>query len=330
MIATLENPRLLVHGPSPWLRPVFSPDGQLMATLSQAGALVLWDVESLSPVTQTVAQPSRSYTVQGYALEWSPSDLIAALYANELIFYCGLNLEVQTRWLARHNSLMGFGGGGSWMAQARDSITITDIASTKTMCFIPPRWDTEFCEYTHMTSDPVGNTVLFIDDGGYEDIGMATEGPFNDKLLTLVEVPSNRTLRSKTWKRGKNEGVWKLHFDVWRNCYWIGTYQGWIEGWDTLGNTLSRRRLGQAIVSDIACSKTSMAALLQPWMSVAPPTLVVWNDAGERIEKTLTHPAEWVALSPDGQWLLLPELEKILFYPLSFPSEKPTHDGGRP
>jgi hypothetical protein len=243
-----------------------------MATLDEAGNLTLYDFASLKPLARVRCEASPYYLVQGFGLKWSAGNLIAAHYAVGILLFDAETLKPHSRWQSSNYTQFAFMAGGRWLVRAGNDIIITDIETDSTVLHVPPRWNTEFCDYTHLAADPSGDTVLFVDDGGYEDIGMATEGPFNPKELTLLQVPSKRVLQRQVFEQGG--GVSLLSFDPWRGHYWVLNYGGSLEFWDKDGNGTSQGPLSGQVLGVGHSQRWSV--VLRRNEPKGPVTVLLW------------------------------------------------------
>jgi WD40 repeat protein len=284
----------------------FSSDGRKLASADNKGVLCLWDVESGHLQSRVQTEPGLA-GASCEALAFSPENELFVSESTGLTVRDGTSLLVIRKSTTMRPKTLQFGGGGAWFLT---DDTVYDTRTLNYMASAPRRLATEFFDYPYRCAQSDGDSVLVCDDGGYEDVGLATEGPLFDARLTLFDRRFSAERRTRVIPKNSDSGVTALGYDAQTRQFIVGWWGGTIEAWAADGTRETVLTRIWSTVRVFFCGTGFTAAVADAGaekLEVGPYRLLRWDGCFSGEPESFDVPREDVVLSPNGRWLAIPQ-----------------------
>lgn len=284
---------LIVH--RAWVRAVaFSGDACRLATVDNEGMLVLWSLESFDVIAKKQL-PAPYSERNGRALAFLPHGGLLVSHGGGIGVFDHRTLEPIRAGESynRPTRLEISDGGRSYLGDRN----LYDTETFALRALATAGSAGEFSGFNVQCAHPATDAVFMCTDGGFEDIGMATEGPLEQSRVSLYGPDLREERRGRTLPMGK--GVYEAAFDP-RTRRFVFLLDGRVEAWAEDGST-EEVLAAWSLAGRLHCFGDASACLVEK--SLAPTVLRWWPGCFEGSPVELELPAlARVTLSPRGDW----------------------------
>ena len=300
-MSLISGARALIHHRA-YLRAVaFSADACRLASVDNDGVLVLWSLDTFT--TMATRKLEAPYSERhGRALAFLPQGGLLVSHSGGIGVFDEVSLEPIRRGepYNRPDRIQLSDGGRSYLGTEH----LYDIETFELRALSLAGTAGEFTGFLVQCAHPATDAVFMCNDGGYEDVGMAAEGPLEARRVSLYGPDLRNERRGRTLPMG--QGVYAAAFDP-RTRRFVFDLNGRLEAWADDGST--EEVLGAwSIGGKLHCFGDASACIVgeKPF---APVTLRWWAGcfAGQPTELELP-PSANVHLSQNGEWVLWTEI----------------------
>ncbi len=278
----------------------FSGDARKLATVDEKGVLVLWSLESFE-VIATRQLPSPYSEPSGRALAFLPQGGLLVSHGGGIGVYDDgtLDLVRSGESYNRPTRLQISDGGRSYLGDR-------NLYDTETFALRGLAIAGGVGEYTGFTvqcAHPATDAIFVCTDGGFEDVGMATEGPLEEKRVSLYGPDLRSERRGRTLQM--RHGVYEAAFDP-KTRRFVFILDGRLEAWAEDGSS-EDVPIASSVAGVLHCFGDASASLVAE--PAAPALLRWWRGCFEGSPAEYELPAfARVTLSQRGEWCAWTEI----------------------
>jgi len=292
----ISGARALVHHRAYVRAVAFSADARKLASVDNDGVLVLWSLDTFTIVATRQLEAPYSER-HGRALAFLPQGGLLVSYSGGIGVFDEVSLEPMRRGepYNRPDRLQLSDGGRSYLGTEHLYDTETFGLRALSLSGSAGEFTGFLVQYAH----PATNAVFMCNDGGYEDVGMATEGPLEARRVSLYGPELREERRGRTLPMG--QGVYAATFDP-RTRRFVFRLNGRLEAWTDDGST--EEVLGAWSVDGNLHCFGDAAACIAGEKPFAPVSLRWWAGCFDGVPVELELPPSGnVHLSQSGEWV---------------------------
>src|SRR6266568_3810286 len=247
----------------------FTVDARKLASIDNDGRLVLWSLDTFEIVAERALKGPYSDR-HGRALAFLPQGGLLVSHAGGIGVFDEASLELIRRGepYDRPDRLQVSDGGRSYLGDH----CLFDSETFALRAVGLPGCAGEFTGFLVQCAHPATDAVFMCNDGGYEDVGMATEGPLEACRVSLHGPNLRDQRRGRTLPMG--QGVYDAAFDP-KTKRFVFPLNGRLEAWAEDGSA-EEVLTARSVVGKLHCFGDASASIVSE-KPFAPVSLRWWS-----------------------------------------------------